>query len=508
MRDAEQALEQGNHPSTPPIKPRLWLLWMVASLACLSILGGSGWFYQYSYRAEVASTAAEANQTVNAFTEHTLQLINQVDAFLHGMRWVYQHTGSIALTERFVDGLDFDHSVVENLYLINAEGIIVLAHNPAARNLSVADRGYFRFHQMTSADRLSISPVEKGRVTGKYQFRISRRIDNQDGSFGGLVLATVVPESFTRYFHSLQLGAEQTAALLGTEDHLLRARIPEPNPNTWATPLATPLWAALAQVPFGTFDAASAFDGIWRQYTYRQVGDLPLVMMAGFSAGDLNDRVVARIGWLWPVAGIIALLFLALTGLTASVLKTQERLAAANAALRDLALYDTLTELPSRILFTDRLNRSLLLAERNQTSCVLMYLDLDNFKVINDTAGHETGDQVLREVSRRMASSVRVTDTVCRWGGDEFLILIPQSASRAELIEFAQRLITHISEPIVIKGKARRVSASIGIACFPAEGQTPTALHAVADDALYHAKRKGKGCVFLAADLGENDPSY
>lgn len=75
MKDTEQGLEQGNHQSTPPIKPRLWLLWMVASLACLSILGGSGWFYHYSYRAEAASTAAEANQTVNAFTEHTLQLI-------------------------------------------------------------------------------------------------------------------------------------------------------------------------------------------------------------------------------------------------------------------------------------------------------------------------------------------------------------------------------------------------------------------------------------------------
>ena len=507
MKDAKNALGEANHQPAPAIKPRLRLLWLVAGLTCLAILGGSAWFYHDSYRAEAASAAGEANKTVNAFTEHTLQLINQVDAFLHGMRWVYQQTGSIAQTERFVDELEFDHSVVENLYLISAEGIIVLAHNPAARNLSVADRGYFLFHQMTPGDRLSISPVEKGRVTGKYLFRISRRIDNPDGSFGGLVLATVVPESFTRYYHSLQAGAEHTATLLGTEDHLPRARIPEPNPDKWATPTETPLWAALAQAPSGTYETASAFDGIRRLFTYRQVGDLPLVMVVGFSAGDLTDRVVARIGWLWPVAGIITLLFLALTVLAASVLGAQERLATANAALRELALFDALTGLPSRTLFTDRLGRSLLLAERNQTFCALMYLDLDDFKGINDTAGHEAGDQVLREVSRRMVDAVRTTDTICRWGGDEFLILIPQSGSLAELIEVARRLIAHISEPIPVIGKGRRVSASIGIARFPAEGQTPAALHAAADAALYRAKREGKGRVVLAADLGEQDLS-
>jgi hypothetical protein len=202
MKDAGKVLGETNHQPAPAIKPRLWLLWLVASLTCFAILGGAAWFYHHSYRAEAASAASEANKTVNAFTEHTLQLVNQVDALLHGMRWVYRQTGSIALTERFVNELEFDHSVVENLYLINAEGIIVLAHNPAARNFSVADRGYFHFHKMTPEDRLSISPVEKGRVTDKYQFRISRRIDNPDGSFGGLVLATLVPESFTRYYHS------------------------------------------------------------------------------------------------------------------------------------------------------------------------------------------------------------------------------------------------------------------------------------------------------------------
>ena len=279
MKDAKNALGEANHHLPPAIKPRLWLLWLVASLTCLAILGGAAWFYHHSYRAEAASAAGEANKTVNAFTEHTLQLINQVDALLRGMRWVYQQTGSIALTERFVHELEFDHAVVENLYLISAEGIIVLAHNPAARNISIADRGYFHYHQMTPKDRLSISSVEKGRVTGKYQFRISRRIDNPDGSFGGLVLATVVPESFTRYYHSLQAGVGHTAALLGTEDHLLRARIPEPNPDKWATPTETPLWAALAQAPSGTYETASAFDGIRRLFTYRQVGDLPLVCL-------------------------------------------------------------------------------------------------------------------------------------------------------------------------------------------------------------------------------------
>lgn len=106
-----------------------------------------------------------------------------------------------------------------------------------------------------------------------------------------------------------------------------------------------------------------------------------------------------------------------------------------------------------------------------------------------------------------MVDAVRTTDTICRWGGDEFLILIPQSGSLAELIEVARRLIAHISEPIPVMGEGRRVSASIGIARYPAEGQTPAALHAAADAAMYRAKREGKGRVVLAADLGEQDLS-
>ena len=168
--------------------------------------------------------------------------------------------------------------------------------------------------------------------------------------------------------------------------------------------------------------------------------------------------------------------------------------------MRDLALFDALTGLPTRTLFADRLGRSLLTAERNQASCALLSLDLDGFKAVNDSAGHEAGDAILQEIARRLVCAVRTMDTVCRWGGDEFLILTPQSGSREALTETARRLLERVAEPIALGGGTYRVSASIGIAQFPADGRTAAALEAAADAAMYRAKRAGKGRVVLAGD--------
>jgi diguanylate cyclase (GGDEF)-like protein len=131
----------------------------------------------------------------------------------------------------------------------------------------------------------------------------------------------------------------------------------------------------------------------------------------------------------------------------------------------------------------------------------LLYLDLDDFKPINDSAGHEVGDAVLKVVGQRLGGALRASDALCRWGGDEFLILLSQPGTASELLELVERLLEQLAEPILIRGDGYRISASVGIARFPDDGRTAEHLQAGADTAMYAAKRQGKGRIVLAADL-------
>ncbi len=539
MRHSKHIVDRPAEPETPEdvdfhqaavdlaAKPlfaaKLWrgLLWSVAALVSLAIPVSVAYVAHATYLAETAAARGEARLAVDAFAKHTSQLLNDADALLHGMRWVYLRTGSLDETERYVDGLGFDRFAIGNLYFIGPQATIQIAHSPSALNRDVSDREYVQYHIANPADVPFISVVEKGRVTGDHYFRISRRVNTPDGAFGGVVLASINPRAFASYFSELQIGIQSSAALLGTRDRKLRARTPEPSPEKWAQPIETPLWAALEQSPDGTYEAASGVDGVRRLYTYRKLKDLPLVLTVGFSADDVDRRVAARIGWLWPVATVVILLLLTLIALADALLCARERLATAHRDLhgtylrvRDIALFDSLTALPTRTLFMTRLKTSLLSAAHNDLSCALLYLDLDDFKSINDNDGHEVGDEVLKVVGQRMRRALRESDTVCRWGGDEFLIWLPQPGTTAELLALVGRLLGHIAEPILIRDNSYGISASVGIARFPDDGQTADSLQAAADRAMYEAKRQGKGRVVLAADLAgcdeptDNRPSF
>jgi len=160
------------------------------------------------------------------------------------------------------------------------------------------------------------------------------------------------------------------------------------------------------------------------------------------------------------------------------------------------ALHDTATGLPNRSLFDDRLSHAISLAERQQWTLAVMFLDLDRFKRINDTHGHAAGDVVLKQVAHRLLQHARDEDTVCRNGGDEFLYLLvnPQGAENVERI--AQLILANIAVPIRIETLDLVVSPSIGIALFPDHATTGAELIARADAAMYRAKRQQRGYAF------------
>jgi diguanylate cyclase (GGDEF)-like protein/PAS domain S-box-containing protein len=160
--------------------------------------------------------------------------------------------------------------------------------------------------------------------------------------------------------------------------------------------------------------------------------------------------------------------------------------------LTQLAYYDAMTGLPNRQLFNDRLNQALARAQRDRLACALMFLDMDGFKAVNDNFGHTAGDQLLREVAKRLQGGLRASDTAARFGGDEFLVLLEDIKQAADAEQVARKFLDALLVPIGIGGQRVVASASIGIAFYPDNGMDAHALLQAADAALYRAKAQGR----------------
>jgi diguanylate cyclase (GGDEF)-like protein/PAS domain S-box-containing protein len=160
--------------------------------------------------------------------------------------------------------------------------------------------------------------------------------------------------------------------------------------------------------------------------------------------------------------------------------------------LHKLAHFDALTELPNRLLFVDRLQQAILQARRAEGLVGLLYLDLDRFKLVNDTLGHRAGDQLLQEAARRLVDVVRAQDTVSRIGGDEFTVILPDLGSAAGAAQVADKIIAALAAPFSIYGQEVFVGASVGIAVFPLSGEDAETLTKHADIAMYRAKDEGR----------------
>ncbi len=166
--------------------------------------------------------------------------------------------------------------------------------------------------------------------------------------------------------------------------------------------------------------------------------------------------------------------------------------------LEHMATHDDLTGLPNRVLFHDRLGRAREAGRRYGTSFAALMLDLDGFKAVNDTLGHEVGDQLLTTLGERLRGCLRAADTVSRLGGDEFAVLLPTSISTAQALQVGDKLLEIIEQPFELAGQQLRVSASIGVAMFPEHDDAGDDLLARADQAMYTAKRAGGRRVQLA----------
>lgn len=176
--------------------------------------------------------------------------------------------------------------------------------------------------------------------------------------------------------------------------------------------------------------------------------------------------------------------------------------------LAHFAHHDYLTNLPNRILFLNSLEQSILLAERNRYKVATLFLDLDGFKQINDTLGHDAGDQLLQEAANRLKEVVRASDTVARIGGDEFIFALNNIGSDESAARMAGKIIATLSEPFELGGQQCHVGGSIGIALYPEDAGDIETLIKLADEAMYLAKQSGKNTYRFYRDIPANQSPH
>lgn len=205
-------------------------------------------------------------------------------------------------------------------------------------------------------------------------------------------------------------------------------------------------------------------------------------------------------GLVWTARGIGVLFGLLTTFMIWQLMRMNERLHASQAQYRQLAQHDTLTGLPNRIVLYDRFEQAVARAERHHDPLILLYMDLDGFKDINDLHGHQAGDVALAELAQRFRRVVRGSDSVIRIGGDEFIILLENVTNIDAVLSVTDKILQCVADPIEFEAQQFKLGISIGIACFPQDGLTLDQLMTSGDHAMYAAKAAGKNRISWASD--------
>jgi diguanylate cyclase (GGDEF)-like protein len=174
-------------------------------------------------------------------------------------------------------------------------------------------------------------------------------------------------------------------------------------------------------------------------------------------------------------------------------LELTKTLIKSNIRLEKLASHDTLTHLPNRPFFYEKLELAIADAKKNNKSFAILFLDLDKFKLVNDSLGHDTGDELLLAVAERLRQEVSHNDLACRLGGDEFLVLVSDIQSPQAAADVAQKVCDTLAQPIKIKNQELSITTSIGISLYPEDGADEKTLIQKADMAMYDTKKLGKG---------------
>jgi diguanylate cyclase (GGDEF)-like protein len=397
---------------------------------------------------------------------------------------------------------------VSTIRIATADGIVRFGSD-GVTGVSIKDRPYFQAARAGTRGLLFSEPL-KGRISEEWVVVFARRLENPRGEFAGVVLAAVPSSYWQKVFASLDLGSHGAISIRSAELRLI-ARYPDPSPSNTALGTANvsaQLREAILAAPAGgSYVAATALDGIERINAYERVASVPYYVIVGVSSAQWRSEVREDDIGIASLAGLAIAVTLGLSWLlhlswgrqreAHLKLAAQSReLARYNDMLQELSIRDSLTGTFNRRYLDETLPRDLARARRDSQSAALIMIDLDHFKDLNDTHGHPAGDAALAAVGAVMTSAIREGDIACRYGGEEFLLVL-HNVSPAMALERAGEIRAAI-ERLEIEIRDRsivHITISAGVATFPEDGETPEQLIRRADAALYEAKSCGRNCV-------------
>jgi diguanylate cyclase (GGDEF)-like protein len=458
-------------------------------------------------RADARTAAAAASlELINTYQAQAVRALHEIDQTLKFVKYVYETRDSgAALLELKARAL-LPPDLLFVVRVVDSNGVTIASTRPAE---ALPDDDLLYLSALRRSDSLWVDQSRKNPTSQEWTLQFGCRLNRTDGTFAGAVLLTVDATYFVSGYDATQLGEHGFLGLLGT-DGIFRAR----RTGEMFTAGGAVNYTALVPGADQEDPTVSLSDNQWddvRRYTgAQQLFEFPLAVIVGLSESErlAATQHNARV-YLWRAAtgsAVLMLLTTLLGRLSWQLARSQERESQEKVEhaqrVEYLAYHDGLTALPNRSLFNKLLGQAIRHAQRDSTQLAVAFIDLDRFKQINDTLGHEAGDALLKEVAKRLKACLRDSDTVARLGGDEFVVLLTDLQQERHTATVAQKIIATIAQPFMLLGHEFRVTASVGISTYPAHGLDEQTLTKNADIAMYQAKEDGKNTFqFYSAEL-------
>lgn len=439
--------------------------------------------------------ALSSRELLSTYEAQVVRALREIDQTLNLVK--YWHEGDRA--RRALADLEDKGLLPPDLVFIvsiaDRHGVIVDSTRvPQIQDVAAED--YFR--GQIERETFIIGQPERD-PAGDMNLHFSRRLNAADGAFDGVVIVAVGAGYFVSGYDTAKLGEHGVLGIVGTDGIVRVRRTGESEVSGDVIPYVSVIPGPEA-VDTDVTVSTSSWDGVRRWTSARALYGFPLGVFAGLSAEEQLAAVHREtLTFLWRAlfASILVIVLTVILGrmswqLAQSRIREGDTKLAHAQRVEYLAYHDGLTGLPNRSMFSKLLSQRISEAHRFERPLTVAFLDLDRFKQINDTLGHEAGDQLLQEVASRLRTCVRENDAIARLGGDEFVVLLPELGDDKYAASVAQKILLVIARPFTLIGHEFRITASIGISTYPKDGRDEQTLTKNADIAMYQAKVEGK----------------
>ena len=427
------------------------------------------------------SAITSATALVRTYEAQVVRALREIDQALNVVRKSYELNDDNTMLPLLNDKdlLLSDFLFVTSI--ADADGNVINSTRPFEKH-SIADQRYFQ--QQLEFEQLASSQPWQDPYTKVWKLTFSRRISTPAGGFAGIAFTSVEASYFVSGYEESQLGKQGVLGILGT-DGMFRVRrsgeqIVSGERANYSQLIPNNEELEELEVRLQN----NSWDQVKRYTVASQLYEFPLAVVLGLSEKEQMQGAIQlkRLYLLRASAASVAITLIAIILLRLSLQLKQSRKKALEEHIshakkvEHLAFHDGLTGLPNRSFFSQLLSHGIAEAKRYERRLALLFLDLDRFKIINDTLGHDAGDELLKEVARRLTEALRETETVARLGGDEFVVLLPEMNDEKQLSGVAKKILCAVGKPFHLAGQDLRVTVSIGISVFPLDGEASTGI--------------------------------